>query len=492
MASKSTRPGPVTSLLLKIRSIFGRNIVTFVFGLLFLYIVSSVIFYFTSTHIETYQVTQGPLSRNETYTGLALHTEALVSAESSGYISYYAREGDKINANGAVYSLTMAKQLDSQPVLSHEDLIEIRQNMLNFSKSFDPSNFNKTYNFKYQLKGSILQYAGVTGNTSTPVALTMEDLQGGSPALGVSESITYGDQTISKAGTDGIILYMKDNYCGKTLEDLTAEDFNQNSYRETDLKTDKMVSVGDDIYTIISDERWSLIIPLTEKQAAKLSNRSAIRVKFLKDDMTQSGSISIIEIDGGKYGKIDFNKGLVRYSTDRFLDIELVTNTVTGLKIPLSSIVTKDFYTISSDYELVTDDSSSVSFLVSERNSEGETVTRVVKPTIYASFENEVNVIPGEDQSVSASYTYYVDTSAFKKGDVIIKEQSPQEKFIVGDMAALEGVFSINQGFAVFRRIEILDQNEEYAIVARNTPYGLIRYDHIVKNADKVKEEDIL
>ncbi len=51
-------------------------------------------------------------------------------------------------------------------------------------------------------------------------------------------------------------------------------------------------------------------------------------------------------IDGAKYGKIDFNKGLIRYASDRFLEIELVTNTVYGLKIPLSSIVTKEFYVI--------------------------------------------------------------------------------------------------------------------------------------------------
>ena len=46
-----------------------------------------------------------------------------------------------------------------------------------------------------------------------------------------------------------------------------------------------------------------------------------VRVKFLKDDMTQSGDFSIIEIDGAKYGKIDFNKGLIRYASDRFLEI---------------------------------------------------------------------------------------------------------------------------------------------------------------------------
>ena len=66
------------------------------------------------------------------------------------------------------------------------------------------------------------------------------------------------------------------------------------------------------------------------------------------------------------------------------------------------------------------------------------------------------------------------------------------EKYIVGDSQSLEGVYCINKGYAVFRRIEILDQNEEYAIVSKNTDYGLARYDHIVKDADEVKEEDIL
>ena len=41
--------------------------------------------------------------------------------------------------------------------------------------------------------------------------------------------------------------------------------------------------------TIITDERWSLLIPLSEKQAANLKERTSIRVKFLKDDLTQTG-----------------------------------------------------------------------------------------------------------------------------------------------------------------------------------------------------------
>ena len=67
-----------------------------------------------------------------------------------------------------------------------------------------------------------------------------------------------------------------------------------------------------------------------------------------------------------------------------------------------------------------------------------------------------------------------------------------KEKYIIGSTEMLEGVYCINQGYAVFRRVEIIDQNEEYAIVAKDTDYGLVRYDHIVKDASKVKEEDIL
>ena len=97
-----------------------------------------------------------------------------------------------------------------------------------------------------------------------------------------------------------------DNYEGKTVDAVKAEDFDQNSYHETDLKTSDKVKAGDDIYTIITDERWSLLIPLSDRQVEKLKDRSTIRVKFLKDDMTQNGDFSIITIDGDKYGPVSY------------------------------------------------------------------------------------------------------------------------------------------------------------------------------------------
>ena len=488
LSDKYKKQEKTPGILARLRKVAGLNIGTIMFGILFIYMSFSAILYFTTTHIESYQVTSGPLSRNETYTGLAIREETVCTAPSSGYITYYAREGSKINASGAAYGLSSTKKSTSTASLATEELLKIRNDMMSFSKGFNSSKFNNTYSFKYELKGNILQYAESENSSSAP--LTSDEYDESDDSSGkdnITNSNVYaGNESICQSQSDGIILYSTDNYEGKTIDTVTAEDFDQNSYHETDLKTSDSVQSGDDVYTIITDERWSLLIPLSDKQAEKLKDRSTIRVKFLKDDMTQNGDFSIITIDGGKYGQIDFNKGLIRYASDRFLDIELVTNTVVGLKIPLSSIVTKDFYVVPS--RMATTQNNETGFMLASGNKDSGTFKSV---SIYASVEDTSVSKLATDGSEDQPMIYYIDKSSFKEGDALI-DPDTGEKYIIGETDTLEGVYCINKGYAVFRRIEILDQNEEYAIVSKNTSYGLARYDHIVRNADKVKEEDIL
>ena len=40
-------------------------------------------------------------------------------------------------------------------------------------------------------------------------------------------------------------------------------------------------------------------------------------------------------------------------------------------------------------------------------------------------------------------------------------------------------VFNINKGYADFKEIQILKQNDEYALIKSNTTYGLSAYDYI-------------
>ena len=50
----------------------------------------------------------------------------------------------------------------------------------------------------------------------------------------------------------------------------------------------------------------------------------------------------------------------------------------------------------------------------------------------------------------------------------------------------------INKGYAVFREVNIVDQNEEFCIVNPENTYGLSAHDRIALDACKVKEDEII
>ena len=51
---------------------------------------------------------------------------------------------------------------------------------------------------------------------------------------------------------------------------------------------------------------------------------------------------------------------------------------------------------------------------------------------------------------------------------------------------------SINKGYAVFREVTVIAENEEYCIVADDDTFGLAQYDHIALDADTVSDDQLL
>lgn len=467
MASNKQIRFPRRKILWKdLKRILTLNIGTILFGILFLYIIISIVLYFTTVHVTSYQVVAGPLAKNETYTGLMLCEEQIVTADAGGYLDYYAREGGKVSATAIVYGLgEQQSQQEATHPLSEEDLSLIRAQMSAFSYSFAPNDFGSTYNFKYELGGSILQYS----------MASQEEYQA-AQADGTTPSVTMGGQTLIRARENGIVLYSRDGYEETTVDNFTEDSLDQDRYHRESLKKKESIQAGDPVYKLIIGESWNLIIPLSDKQASGLADKTYIKVRFLKDNVTQNGDFTIIERDGKKYGNIEFGSGLIRYAGERFVGIELVTNAQSGLKIPLTSVVNKDFYTIPIEYKTVDGDNGEAGFLVEKGKKKGESASKeFISTTLYA--ENDD--------------LCYVDTAAFPEGSILSKPDS-NDRYVVEDTAALEGVYCINKGYAVFRFINILDQNEEFCIVEKGTAYGIAQYDHIILDASQVKEEDIV
>ena len=84
-----------------------------------------------------------------------------------------------------------------------------------------------------------------------------------------------------------------------------------------------------------------------------------------------------------------------------------------------------------------------------------------------------------------------MDTSILDAGDILYKPDS-QETYTVSRRATLTGVYNMNKGYADFKEIQILYQNEEYSIVKANTQYGLNVYDYIVLDAESVSDDQFI
>lgn len=446
------------SILTRIKESVSFNIGTIIFGAIFFYMAVTLFLYLTSNTISTYQVVSGPLAKNQTYTGLIIREEEVVTANSSGYITYYARDNAKVKKNGIVYSIGDSKSNPVSIELTDSALNNLRKKISAFSTNYTLTDYNDVYSFKYELEGALLQNSGISDSSNT------------------GNSATIGNQTICSSTKDGVIMYSMDGYETFTKDKITTADINQKAYQITDLKTQKQISAGDPVYKIITSENWSIYIPLTAKQIIQLSDRTTIRVKFLKDEVTQVASFIIHSNDDGTYwGELKFSSGMIRYATDRFIDIELVTNAQTGLKIPISSIVNKEFYIIPENFATKGGNSDKVGFLLKRASSDADSEPVFEHLTLYE----------------HADGYYYIDTNDVSKGDVITLLDS-QNRYVIDKTATLEGVYCINKGYAIFRKIIIVDKNDEYCIVKTGTPYGLSQFDHIVLDSSTVNEQQIL
>ena len=433
------------------------NIGTLIFGAIFVYMIICMIIYVTAEHVTTYEVTAGSISGNYRYTALALKEEHVIQAPQSGKVTYYARESAKASSGMTVCAINEGgtNQSASKDVtLTSEDISRLTDSMASFTRSFDDSSYQSVYNFKADLESYILQLSQ-TGDGS---------------------GVSLMNQCT--APESGFVVYAVDGMENLTESNINSDLFNRNSYQKSSLRLNTSVKAGDDLYKQVTSENWALYFPMDKSLVTELEDRSTIRFRFLKDDITFSAGFSIINNIGEYFGKISLNNSLVRYVSDRYLEIELLMDREFGLKIPASAIAEKVFYRIPEDYVITNNDTENEITLLRETfNKDGSSSVKYVTATVYSKEDGY----------------YLVNTDLFKEGDYVqMVDTSKKFQIQASNTETIQGVYNINKGYAVFREVTINDANEEFCIVEPNNIYGLAAHDHIVLDADTVDTDDIV
>lgn len=434
------------------------NIGTILFGVIFIYMIICIFLYVTAKHITSYEVTAGSIFGNYRYQALSLKSEEIISSTQSGKVTYYAREGVKASSGMTICSLNEGNydsSFDQEIIeLSSDDVSKLKSAISSFTLNFDDSTYQNVYNFKADMESTVLQMAQSSDQSGVSIL------------------------NQCNAPESGFVVYSIDGMEKLEETDITSDLFHQNNYHKTNLRLNATVKAGDDLYKLVTSENWALYFPLDSALATELEDRTTIRFRFLKDNNTFNAPFTMIQNGAEYFGKITLNNSLIRYVSDRYLEIELLMNRKTGLKIPTSAIAEKIFYKIPEDYVIPNNDTEDEITLLRETfNKDGSSVVRRITAKVYSRKDNY----------------YLVDTSLFKEGDYV-QMIDTSKKFQIQDsnIETIQGVYNINKGYAIFREVTIIDENEEFCIAEPNNVYGLAAHDYIVLDASTVDADDLV
>ena len=448
--------------IIKYKKPWNLNVGVIIFMFIFVYLLACVFTYMSKEKVRIYEVTQGSLTDYADYTALILREETVAACEATGYINYYIRDGRKTGVNDLVYTidetgriLELFKQNTGQSILPAEDLKEFKEEAARYALTYDPMEFSTVYDMKSRMQSALLEYVN---------ASVLEEF---ASQTAVTELETF---IKSYAAVSGVVCMALDGLEGMTPEQVTQEAFDSSKHPRKLLVSGEQVEQGEPVYKTVSSEKWYLIFQITEGDIIRFHETNTVKLSVKGSPLTLEGGLEIYTgADGNTYGKITLNRYMVQFVDTRYVKIQIETEDVTGLKVPASSVVYKSFYKVPRSY--LTADNE---LLVEVYGEDGSVSAEKVTPVIY-----------GTDQE-----NCYLDGSDYRAGQFILKENS-NDRFQLAQTEQLPGIYNVNKGYAVFRKIRILEENVEYCIISIQESAVSI-YDHIVLNAGAVTEGQII
>ena len=451
--------------VVKFNNVIRMNFAVILFFIILIYVAASAFISMTKETISIYEVRESNINNNFNLTGVAIRKENVVKTHKSGYVCYFAREGEKVSSGynvcavdetgDVINSISIAG--DDSYTLTDEDYTSIRDLISSYKMNYSNEEFYEIYSFKdtvldkvYELSSSILN--DTISNESATVRSTLEKIS---------------------SSTSGIVLYSTDGYEDITLSSIKDSDFDKSNYVKNSLKTGDIISTGTPVFKLITDENWSVICQITADQAARLKNLEYLTFNLNGSEEMYVNNYEIETRGEQNYLIINLNKYMIEFISDRFLNVEVVLDRFEGLKVPNTSIVNKEVYTIQEKY--ITKDGNTNTLRTQSVDENGNVVTLNKNVKVY----KEVDGI------------YYVDPEDLETTDVLV---STDGKDTIGvslvQTGILKGVYIVNQGIADFNMIDILKDGDEFVIVSKES--GLKEFDKIVMNSDKVTENQIV
>jgi len=428
---------------------------------------------YTKPHLSVYEVQEGSAGSEVHTTAMILRSEKVVLTSQAGYLNYYFREGARIAKDADVYSVNDSNDLqhyidlnENSSVLSENDLLRLKQNVRSFSYDYSDVEFSNCYDLREDFLSAYLRYRDVSMlDTLGNVQDTEQDF------------VTY------KTDKSGVITFYSDLYDGYTVDDISGGEFDPESRTIPEYKKPMGLSgVENFAYKLVDDDEWQLVIQMTDKDMERLrAGDTKVVFQIDGDSLTYTYPYTEKRINGTSYLVVNMDKYGVQHLDQRFMDVTVFLDAKEGLKIPETAILQKELYQIPERFIMRgggTREELGVSMEVYDAESGDVTIEFcAISPLFY---ENGYYYVAKEDLDSDR----YVNSAAM--------DSVPERAMLYSFLANMEGVYNINNGYAVFRRIERITDLEDYVLVRSGLTGGVSLYDHIILDVSTVSSDVIL
>ena len=439
------------------------------------------------SEVDVETVAYGTIDTPQIYEGLVLRKEYVVNSSRTGQPFYQYSQGDYISKGsvvcvvketGATEKLeTKLEQIDKDILKSQktradlsafsEDIARLENSVSRTVDAYAGRAMQENVSYMYTMKSQVASFMDqrneiwLTENVESLSQLTEEKNS--------YEKQLAQSQSVVSAGTAGVLCLsydaLEEQYHPDMAKDVTK--------KEIGSAKAKGVNQGDPLFKIVESNEWSIVVYLPNTETALWAVSDSKRLNVIADDKVVQilALIESMEV-GEKETKVVFTsyEHMEQFMEDRTVSFSLDGAVQEGLKVPSGAIVEKALLRIPR------------SCLTESMGRDGVLLVSGDKARFV-----DITIVAGDGEAV------YVDGSGatVKMGDIILQGTGVDAgKYTISEQTPHVGVYVANSSVAKFVVIDILEQNQEYAIVEVGNIAGLQPFDTIVSDAKNISEGD--
>ena len=404
--------------------------------------------------VEIYEVQNGEIVNYSQETGFIFRNEEVFPANETGYINFMNLSNTRISKDSLLYIINEENKYNLDTVsFSDNDYETIINSVKNYINNTNDLYFQNTYNYNKSLNYILSELKMVDTLSS------------------ITDNTEIEVKSVGYAKKSGIISYYLDGYENRIQNDFTSNYINLSDNVHVHDQS-SYVKQGQNIFKIIYSPDYDIVFS-SKFDYSDFINKH-VTVKFRYDDLYSDAKLyEFYAADGNKYYKVTLNKYLERYLDRRIIEFEIINKSISGLKIPNTAIAVKNCFKIPKSYLFENENGDDVFHKLDENGNPIEVVSNISKS------DNEFYYVSTEDSM-----------SHFNYGDILQDENN--NIYPLNNVVQLPGVYNVNKGYCIFKNIEIIDEANEFTIISTTTGRGTSLYDHIVLNANVVKDGDLI